>query len=315
MAEPDVSIVVPVYNEEDNLRPLADQIVEAMRGTGKSYECILVDDGSDDGSAEVIAGLCGGDRRFRGVYFRRNFGQTAALTAGFDHARGRIVITADADLQNDPADIPMLIEKIGEGYDLVSGWRKDRKDSWIRNLPSFIANKMISSMTKVRIHDSGCTLKAYRREILEDLHLYGEMHRFIPALASWRGVRILEVPVRHHARRSGKSKYGFSRVFRVLLDMVTVKFLLSYSASPIQMFGKIGLLTSFGGWLLFLLAVILKIVQERTLTGNPLFYAFAFAQILAVQFILIGLLAEMSMRIYHESQKKKTYVVRRDPPA
>jgi glycosyltransferase involved in cell wall biosynthesis len=307
----DLSIVVPIYNEEENLPLLAEAIRKALEGCPKTYECVFVDDGSSDGSARVLKALAAADTRHKPVFLRRNFGQTAALSAGFDHSRGTIIVTLDADLQNDPADIPMLVSKIEEGYDLVTGWRQNRKDSQVRNFPSHVANWIIGCVTGVKLRDSGCTLKAYRAEVTQSLHLYGEMHRFIPALASWMGINIIEVPVRHHPRKFGKSKYGFSRIWRVFLDLITVKFLLSYSASPIQFFGKFGFVSSALGWLICLVAVILKFTQGRTLTGNPLFYLFIFMQMIAVQLVLIGLVAEMNMRTYHEVQKKKTYVVRK----
>jgi glycosyltransferase involved in cell wall biosynthesis len=307
----DISIVIPVYNEVESIPHLAGRIREAMSGQSYSYECVWVDDGSQDGSQSQIELVTNQDPHARAIYFRRNFGQTAALKAGFDHANGKIIVTLDADLQNDPQDIPMLITKIEEGYDLVSGWRKNRQDSWIRNFPSHLANFVISKVTGVYMHDSGCTLKAYRREVIEDLNLYGEMHRFIPALASWRGIRMVEVPVRHHARAHGQSKYGLSRTFRVVLDLITVKFLLSYSSSPIQIFGKIGLWNAAFGWLALAVTIGLKLTQGRTLTGNPFFYVFIFEQIIAVQFILIGLLGEMNMRIYYETQNKPTYIIRK----
>ncbi len=307
---PKISIVVPVYNEETNLPLLADAIRKVMSGYSDAYECILVDDGSTDRSAQVMKQIAAADSHHKPVYFRRNFGQTAALSAGFDHAQGKIIITLDADLQNDPADIPMLVAKIEEGYDLVSGWRQKRQDSAIRNFPSYVANWIIGRVTGIRLRDSGCTLKAYRSEIAKGLHLYGEMHRFIPALASWMGVRLIEVPVLHHPRKFGKSKYGLNRIWRVFLDLITVKFLLSYSASPIQFFGKFGLMSSFVGWIICFAAIVMKIAEGRTLTGNPLFYLFTFMQIIAVQLVLIGLVAEMNMRTYHEVQRKKTYVIR-----
>jgi glycosyltransferase involved in cell wall biosynthesis len=309
---PELSIVVPVYNEEESLPLLADAIQKALASYPKTYECVLVDDGSSDRSPQVLRDLAKSDPRFKPVFLRRNFGQTAALSAGFDHAHGPIIVTLDADLQNDPADIPMLVAKIEEGYDLVSGWRQNRQDSMIRNFPSFVANWIIGRVTGIKLHDSGCTLKAYRSEVAKNLNLYGEMHRFIPALASWMGINLIEVPVRHHPRKLGKSKYGLSRIWRVFLDLITVKFLLSYSASPIQFFGKFGFLSSALGWLICAATVIMKFTQDRTITGNPLFYLFTFLQIIAVQLVLIGLVAEMNTRTYHEVQRKKTYVVRKD---
>ncbi len=305
-----ISIVVPIYNEKPNLLPLAEAVRAAMAGTEDSYECIWVDDGSSDGSAAVLKEIARTDSHHKPVFLRRNFGQTAALSAGFDHAQGEIIVTLDADLQNDPADIPMLIAKIREGYDLVSGWRQSRQDSLIRNLPSYVANGLIGWVTGIKLRDSGCTLKAYRSEVAKNLNLYGEMHRFIPALASWMGINLIEVPVRHHPRRYGRSKYGLSRVWRVFLNLITVKFLISYSASPIQFFGKIGFIASVMGWLTCLAAVIMKFTQGLSLTGNPLFYLFTFFQLIAVQLIMMGLVAEMNTRTYHEVQRKKTYVIR-----
>ena len=311
--EPYLSIVLPVYNEKGTLEALAKEIASVMAQGSKSYECIFVDDGSTDGSAEILKRLKNQIPQVHVITFRKNFGQTAALSAGFDYARGQVIVTLDADLQNDPKDIPLLLKKLDEGYDLVSGWRKERQDGWVRNVPSHLANRLISWVTGVKLHDSGCTLKAYRREVVKELRLYGEMHRFIPALASWNGISLVEVPVKHHPRKSGKSKYGLSRTFRVFLDLITVKFLLSYSASPIQMFGKMGLVASLTGILFFIIAVVLKLTQLRTLTGNPLFYFFIFLEIIAVQFVLIGLLGEINLRTYHESQKKKTYAIKEKP--
>lgn len=305
-----ISIVAPVYNEAANLPLLAEAIRKAMAGFSDSYECIFVDDGSGDASADVMRKIAAADPHHKPVFFRRNFGQTAALAAGFDHARGQIIVTLDADLQNDPADIPMLVAKIEEGYDLVTGWRQNRKDSPVRNFPSYVANWLISHVTGIKLRDSGCTLKAYRAEVAKSLNLYGEMHRFLPALASWRGIHMIEVPVRHHPRKHGKSNYGMNRIWRVFLDLVTVKFLLSYSASPIQFFGKYGFLTSFIGWVLCVIAIAMKFMLGRTLTGNPLFYLFTFMQLIAIQLVMIGLVAEINIRTYHEVQKKKIYVER-----
>lgn len=306
----DLSVVIPVYNEELCLPELQERLAEALRPLHKSYECLYVNDGSTDSSLRVLKELKNRYPEIKIISFKRNFGQTAALSAGFHYSQGKIIVTLDADLQNDPADIPMMLAKLNEGYDLVSGWRSKRQDNWLRRFPSQLANGLISKVTGVKLHDSGCTLKAYRREAVEDLHLYGQMHRFIPALASWAGVSVVEVPVQHHPRTKGKSKYGISRTFRVLLDLITVKFLLSYSSSPIQIFGRMGLLSSFCGILFFIAAVILKFTQHRTLTGNPLFYLFIFTELVAIQFVLNGLLGEISIRTYHESQNKKTYVVK-----
>jgi glycosyltransferase involved in cell wall biosynthesis len=315
----DVSVVVPVYNEEESVPLLCEKLNESLSGMGRPYEILIVDDGSTDRSwAELLA--C--SRRYphlRLVRFRRNFGQTAAISAGFKSARGSVVVTLDADLQNDPADIPKLLEHIDEGYDVVSGWRKNRKDPFLnRRLPSMMANAVISRFTGVALHDYGCTLKAYRKEIVRNLNLYGEMHRFVPALASWVGASVLEVPVSHRPRRFGTSKYGLSRTFRVILDLMTVKFLLRYSTHPIQMFGKIGLVFGIPGFVA-LLVVILAHLSYRCfgtafmadLIKRPFWIITPFMLILfCVQFISMGLLAEIQIRTYHESQSKPTYVIR-----
>ena len=326
----DVSIVVAVYNEEESLLPLCEQLDRVMRALGKSYEIILVDDGSRDTSWAVMLQMAQRYPCLRLIRFRRNFGQTPAIAAGFDAAEGEVVITLDADLQNDPEDIPMMLEHIAKGFDVVSGWRKDRQDRFIdRKLPSMIANGIISRITGVHLHDYGCSLKAYRRDIVKNLKLYGEMHRFVPALASWVGGEIVEVPVRHHARKFGKSKYGISRTLRVVLDLITVKFLLQYSTRPIQIFGKTGL--RFGGIALLMLALVagdwiagatgaygpggwlgcLGIDAHTYLHKRPfwvitplVFFGFC------LQFITLGLMAEIQARTYHESQKKPIYVIR-----
>ncbi len=305
-----LSIVIPVFNEKENISPLLAEIRAALKSLNRPYECVFVDDGSTDGSVEEIKREMSLDKSIRLVVFRRNFGQTAAIAAGFEHAKGDVIVTMDADLQNDPKDIPRLLAKIEEGYDLVSGWRKDRKDPFIRIFPSNVANKIIAKVTGVPLHDSGCTLKAYRRSVIEELNLYGQMHRFIPAIASWAGVSLIEIPVTHHPRTRGLSKYGISRTFRVMLDLITVKFFLSYSTSPIQIFGKIGFFSAFTGIACFVAALFLKVTQGRTLTGDPLFYLFIFFEMTGVQFILIGLLGEINIRTYHESRNKKTYVIK-----
>jgi len=314
-----ISVVIPVYNEEENVPLLAERLHAALSRLQRTYEIILVDDGSSDRTWEK---LVEGARRypnFRLIRFRRNFGQTAAMSAGFSESRGEVVITLDADLQNDPDDIPLLLEQIEKGYDVVSGWRKDRKDTFInRRLPSMVANALISKITGVYLHDYGCTLKAYRREVVSKLRLYGEMHRFIPALASWIGGEITEVAVNHHPRRFGKSKYGISRIFRVILDLMTVKFLLRYSTHPIQMFGKIGLFFGIPGFLMLavVLAMHLSFLFFGTTFGaglikRPFWVITPFMLMLfCMQFISMGLLAEIQIRTYHESQEKPTYVIR-----
>lgn len=317
--EVDVSVVVPVFNEEDSVGPLMQALHDSLSSLGRSYEAVLVDDGSADSTWER---LVAGARRFphmKLVRLRRNFGQTAAMSAGFDHAKGRVVVTLDADLQNDPADIGLLLERVDAGADVVSGWRKDRQDKFLsRRLPSMMANALISRITGVRLHDYGCTLKAYRREVLQGVRLYGEMHRFIPALASWVGGRLEEVEVRHHARRFGRSKYGISRTTRVILDLITVKFILHYSRGPIQIFGRIGgLLGVVGGLMLaFMAAANLSYRLFGTTLGadlikRPFWIMTSFMLVFfGLQFISMGLLAEMQIRTYHESQDKPIYVVR-----
>jgi len=307
----DLSIVVPIHNEEDNLLALRDAITAALAESGLSYELILVDDGSTDGSFPLLKTIAGTDSRVKVIRFRRNFGQTAAMAAGFDAAAGRVVVPMDGDLQNDPADIPLLLAKIDEGYDVVSGWRKDRKDTFInRKLPSILANGLISLMTGVHLHDYGCTLKAYRREVLEGINLYGEMHRFVPALASQFGARVTELPVRHHPRLHGKSKYGISRTLRVVLDLMTVKFLLYYSTKPIQLFGKWGIYTLTAAFLSGLATLYMKLFEQVSMNRNPLFILTAFLLFMGVQFIVLGLLGELNARTYYEAQGKPIYVVR-----
>ncbi len=307
----DLTVVVPIYNEEDNIEVLHERLTGALAGSGLDYELILVDDGSADHSFEILRQLAGGDRRVRIIRFRRNFGQTAAMAAGFDAARGRVVVPMDGDLQNDPADIPRLLDKINEGYDVVSGWRRDRKDTFInRKLPSMIANGLISRLTGVHLHDYGCTLKAYRREVLEGVSLYGEMHRFVPALASQVGARVTELPVMHHPRMFGKSKYGISRTLRVILDLMTVKFLLAYSTKPIQLFGKWGVYTLFAGCLSGSATIYMKLFERMSMNRNPLLILTAFLLFMGIQFIVLGLLGELNARTYYEAQGKPIYTVR-----
>lgn len=315
----DLSVVVPVYNERDSLDPLVSQLHATLSKAGQSYELVLVDDGSTDGSWEELTRLTRAFPHLQIIRLRRNFGQTAAISAGFHAAQGRVIVTLDADLQNDPADIPKLLAKLHEGYDVVSGWRRDRKDPFLsRRLPSFFANTLISRITGVQLHDYGCTLKAYRREVVENIDLYGELHRFIPALASWVGGEIAEVEVGHHPRRFGKSKYGISRTIRVVLDLLTVKFLLRYSTRPIHVFGKWGLLCGAAGLLIlaFVVAANLSFVVFGTALGaglikRPFWILTPFMLIFfGLQFISIGLLAEIQIRTYHESQHKPIYVIR-----
>jgi glycosyltransferase involved in cell wall biosynthesis len=306
----ELSVVVPLLDERDNLLPLYDQIKQALDGRFK-YEIIFVDDGSTDGSFEALKTFHDVDDRVRVIRFRRNFGQTAALSAGFLHARGEAIIALDADLQNDPADIPMLVAKLNEGYDVVSGWRKNRHDDALtRLLPSRIANWLISRITDVRLHDYGCTLKAYRREVIAETRLYGEMHRFIPALASWTGARIAECEVNHRPRTAGVAKYGLGRTWKVILDLITVKFLGSFSTKPIYIFGGLGGLTTLGAVLCGLIVLYQKVSAGFSMNRNPLLILTAVLMIATVQFILMGLLAELQVRTYHESQDRPTYVIR-----
>jgi glycosyltransferase involved in cell wall biosynthesis len=307
---PDVSVVVPLVNEQDNIGPLHEQITQTLKDK-YHYEIIFVDDGSRDNSINILADLQKEDHRMRVISFRKNFGQTAALSAGFAHAKGKIIVAIDADLQNDPADIPDMIDKLNEGFDVVSGWRKKRHDNAItRLLPSKIANWLISRITGVKLHDYGCTLKVYRREVLEETKLYGEMHRFIPALASWSGARIAEMTVNHRPRTAGKTKYGMGRTLKVILDLITVKFLGSFSTKPIYIFGGLGLASGIGaiasGWYV----VYQKIVNDFAINRNPLLVLTAVLITTTIQFILMGLLAELLVRTYHESQNRPTYVIK-----
>mgnify|MGYP000041114180 CR=1 FL=1 len=307
----ELSIVIPLYNEEENIGPLYAQLKEALDGLGRSYEIIVVDDGSTDRSFDILKGLHEGDERLKVIRFRRNFGQTAAFAAGFDRSQGEVVITMDADLQNDPADIPLLLEKIEEGYDVVSGWRVKRKDPFLtRRLPSMVANWLISHVTGVHLHDYGCSLKAYRREVVKNVQLYGELHRFIPALASWMGISVAEVPVRHHPRRFGRSKYGLSRTARVLLDLITVRFLLSYSTRPIHIFGGLGLVGFALGIALGAYLSFVKFVLGRNIGGRPLLLLAILLMVVGVQLISMGLLGELVVRTYYEALNKPIYAVR-----
>ena len=310
---PYLTVVIPVYNEVENLPLLHKALHEALDGLSRPWEVIFVDDGSSDGSVEVLEKLAASDPgTIRVVEFRRNFGQTAAVAAGIDHAQGEIIVMMDADLQNDPADIPMMLQKLDEGFDVISGWRDKRKDTFRRRLPSRIANGLISMVTGVQLHDYGCTLKAYRREVITGFRLYGEMHRFIPVYARMVGAKILEVRVRHHPRRFGKAKYGLGRTLKVVLDLFTVKFLLSYAAKPIYLFGGAGFLLMGGSFLTLIYAIIDRLfISGVHLNRNPLLTLSVMLFTMGFQSILMGLLAEMVARTYHESQDKRTYTVRR----
>src|SRR5215207_9195380 len=310
-AAPEISLFLPVLNEEPNLRPLHGKIDEALTQLGRTAEIIYVDDGSTDGSLEVLRGLARLDPRVRVIALRRNYGQTAAMAAGIDAARGKVLIPMDADLQNDPADIARLLDKLDEGYDVVSGWRKNRQDKMItRKIPSMLANRLISWIGGVPLHDYGCSLKAYWRESLEDVRLYGEMHRFIPIYASWAGARVTEIPVEHHARTAGKSKYGLSRTVKVLFDLITIKFMASYQTKPIYVFGSFGMLAFEISILGGLYAIFLKIFHKADFVETPLPILTIVMFAVGVQFLLMGLLAEMLVRTYHESQAKAIYAVR-----
>jgi glycosyltransferase involved in cell wall biosynthesis len=308
----DLSLIIPLYNEEANLPLLYDSIKTTLDPLQRMWEVIFVDDGSQDGSLDVLKSLVEKDPgHVRAVIFRRNFGQTAAITAGIDHAEGDTIVLLDADMQNDPGDIPMLLAKLDEGYDLVSGWRKDRKDNrFTRIIPSIFANGLISWVTGVHLHDYGCTLKAYRRDALEGFRLYGEMHRFIPVFAHSVGARITEIPVRHHHRKYGEANYGLDRTLKVFLDLFTVKFLLNYSHKPMRLFGGMGmiLITISVGLLLYLF--IRRMFFLVSVLGSPFFLIGVMFLILGFQSILMGLIAELLARTYHESQAKLTYTVR-----
>ncbi len=307
---PGVSVVVPLFNEQDNIGPLYDQITQSLTDRF-DYEIIFVDDGSDDGSFAELARLQKDDVRVRVIRFRKNFGQTAALSAGFAHARGAIIVALDADLQNDPADIPKMIARLDEGFDIVSGWRKKRHDNAItRLIPSKIANWLIARITRVKLHDFGCTLKVYRREVLAETKLYGEMHRFIPALASWSGASIAEMVVNHRPRTAGAAKYGLGRTMKVVLDLITVKFLGSFSTKPIYIFGGLGTISAIGAIITGIVVIYQKFASDLDMTGNPLLILTAMLITATIQFILMGLLAELMVRTYHESQNRPTYVIR-----
>jgi glycosyltransferase involved in cell wall biosynthesis len=307
----ELSVVIPLYNEEENIEELHKKLSDALISLSISYEIIYVDDGSMDNTLKLLEEIQKNDAHVVVLSFRRNFGQTAAFAAGFDFARGDVVITMDGDLQNDPVDIPKLLEAIKDA-DLVSGWRKRRKDPFLsRRLPSIIANWLIGKVTGVRIHDYGCSLKAYRREVVKNLRLYGEMHRFIPALASWYGVKIKEVEVTHQPRYRGKSKYGIGRTIKVLLDLVTVKFLHSFSTKPIQFFGPIGVLFMLAGVAIVSYLLFLKFFHGVSIGGRPLLLGGFFSVLIGLNFIGMGLLGEMIVRVYHETQKKPIYILKK----
>ena len=320
MQRKDLSLVIPVYNEVDNLRPLLAEIHAALDDQGLDYEIIFIDDGSRDGSFELLQALHAEDGRLVIIRFRRNHGQTAAFAAGFDHAQGRIICTLDADRQNDPADIPGLLDKIDEGYDVVNGWRINRQDALLRRLPSRVANWLIAATSGVRLRDRGCSLRSFRREVVQELRLYGEMHRFIPELCSFAGFTLTEAPVNHRARVAGASKYGLSRTFRVIVDLFTILFLRRYSDRPMHLFGNLGIPLGGGGALILLILALRKIwaglaggwdgFNAYQIGSRPLFSLGILLVILGVQFIALGLLAELVVRTYYETQGKSVYTIR-----
>ncbi|MBU4330363.1 MAG: glycosyltransferase family 2 protein [Acidobacteria bacterium] len=305
-----LSLIIPIYNEAENLPDLYREITDSCTALGRTYEIILIDDGSSDDSFAVLKKIQAGDSHIRVIQLRRNFGQTPAMAAGFDHARGDIIITLDADLQNDPKDFGVLIDKLEEGYDIVSGWRKKRHDGFSRRIPSRIANWLISTFTRVRLHDYGCTLKAFRRDVIKNIQLYGELHRFIPAIASHMGTRIAEVEVNHRARTRGKSKYNIWRFPKVILDLLTVKFLLTYSTRPLQIFGIFGIICGFLGGLIGLYLTYERLILLHSIANRPLLLLSILLIVIAIQFFTLGLLAEITVRAYHESSQKKIYFIR-----
>lgn len=314
-ARPHISVVIPVFDEAENVADLHREITASLEAHGRPYEVLFVDDGSRDATLARLAEIEASDPRVRVLRLRRNFGQTAAFSAGFDHARGDVVVTSDGDLQNDPADIPLLLARLDEGYDMVCGWRRARHDAASRKVPSWFANRLISWATGVRLHDYGCSLKAMRLEVVRGMRLYGEMHRFIPAIASWMGVSVSEVPVNHRPRTRGHSKYGLGRTLRVLLDLFTVKFLLEFGTRPSHLFGKWGITSGGLGLAILSYLAYVKFYQGESIGGRPLLWVGMLFVITGVQFVSTGLLAEMLVRIYHESQGKPTYVVKEIQPA
>ena len=311
MTRPYLSVVVPIRNESPNIPELHRQLTETLERWGKPYEILAIDDGSTDDSFGKLAAIQAADSRVRVIRFRRNFGQTAAFSAGFAHARGDLIATSDGDLQNDPADIPALVAAVEQGADIAAGWRKDRKDPFLtRRLPSMVANWIISFATGVKLHDYGCSLKVFRAEVVKPLRLYGEMHRFLPAIASDLGVRIVELVVNHRARVHGRSKYGLGRTIRVILDLMTVKFLLSYATRPLQIFGLLGILMGGAGIFIMGWLAYLRLFAYQSIANRPLLLFGVLLVFTGVQLITLGLLAEMQVRTYHESQDKPTYVIR-----
>ncbi len=311
--EQKVSIVIPVYNEQDTIKELIEETIEVLKEEGIDFELLIVDDGSTDKTWEVIKDLAREHSEIKGIRLGRNFGQTSALSAGFSQSQGKIIITMDGDGQNDPQDIPRLIEKINQGYDLVNGWRRARKDPlFSRKIPSRVANYLIGKFTGLALKDFGCGLKAYRSELVKKLNLYGEMHRLVPALAYWSGARIIELEVNHRPRRAGYSKYNFNRIFRVIFDLITVKFFAGYFTRPLHFFGLPGMVLIILSLASFLAMILMKIFQGVDMTGNPLLILGTLLMIVGIQLIAMGLLGEISIRIYFESQNKPTYVIREE---
>jgi glycosyltransferase involved in cell wall biosynthesis len=307
-----LSIVIPIYNEEENINPLYSEIISAVNGKYNDFEIIFIDDGSRDGSFQKSKTLNKKDKRVKVINFRRNFGQSNAISAGFDYCKGDIVVTLDGDLQNDPADIPRIVEKILEGYDIVNGWRKHRKDKlFAKKIPSYFGNKLISFITKVKLHDYGCTLRGFKREVVKNLTLYGEMHRYIPAIASRMGINSVEIPVNHRPRQFGKSKYGLTRTFRVILDLISIKYLLTFSHRPLQIFGSLGLIMMVAGFVSGLHLTYVKFFLKEAIWGRPLLFFTVLAIFLGFQLITLGLIAEMLSRIYHEGLNKDVYSIRK----
>ena len=307
----DVSVVIPLFNEEENILELYSRLSPVLTDMGKNYEIIFIDDGSSDGTFDALKKIQYNDSHVWVIQLRRNFGQAAAFSAGFDLAHGNAIVTMDGDLQNDPDDIPKLLEKLAEGYDIVSGWRVDRKDLFLtRRVPSVAANVLISKVTGLELHDYGCSLKAYQQEVVKNIKLYGELHRFIPAIASWMGVKVAEIPVNHHPRRYGRSKYGIDRTVKVFLDLITVKFLLNYATRPLQIFGLAGLISFLAGMGLSIYLTVIRLFYDQPLSNRPILLLAILLIMLGVQFVVMGLLGELIVRIYHESQGKSIYVVR-----
>jgi len=306
-----LSVVIPIYNEEENIDPLYNEIISAIDGKYRDFEIIFINDGSKDRSIHKLKTLNKKDRRVKIINFRKNFGQSNAISAGFDNCKGDVIVTSDGDLQNDPADIPRVVEKVMEGYDIVNGWRKHRKDKlFTKKIPSFFGNKLISFITGVRLRDYGCSLRGFKREVVKNIKLYGEMHRYIPAIASRMGIKSVEIPVNHRERKYGKSQYGLGRTYRVVLDLISIKFLLSFSHRPLQIFGGLGMLMMLSGFLTGLYLTYVKYVEGEPIAGRPLLFFTVLAIFVGFQLITLGLIAEMLSRIYHEGLNKKDYSVR-----